>query len=83
MALETNKIIYLSGQNLPVSVPISTATSITGISHFIASFPFESAARFTNRLTIAALVNCTGKTFMTNDKVAAATLYRPGLIEIN
>lgn len=83
VAPETNEIVYLSGQNLPVSVPISTATSIAGMSHFTASFPFESAARFANGLTIAALVNCTGKTFMTNDEVAAATLYGPGLIEIN
>lgn len=82
VAPDTNEIVYLSGQNVPVSVPISPVTSIAGLSHFTASFPFESTARFANGLTIAALVNCTGKTFATADEVSAVTLYGPGLIEV-
>ena len=77
---DTNSIVYISGQNLPVTVPISTVTSIAGYSHFTASFPFDSG--FAHGLTIAALVNSTGQTFPTNDAVAAATLFGPGLIEV-
>jgi len=82
VAPETNEIVYLSGQNLPLSVPISSVTSIAGLSHFTASFPFESAARFANGLTVAALVKGTGQTFMSADEVAEATLYGPGFIEV-
>ena len=80
VAPDTNSIVYLSGQNLPVTVPISTVTSIAGLFHFTASFPFESG--FAYGLTIAALVKGTGESFMSNDAVAAATVYGPGLIEI-
>ena len=77
---DTNSIVYISGQNLPVTVPISTLTSIAGFSHFNASFPFESG--FANGLTLAALVKGTGQRFTSNDDVAAVTLYGPGLIEV-
>lgn len=77
----TNSIVYLSGQNVPVTVPISTVTCGADMYHFTASFPFESG--FANGLTIAALVNGTGQTYMSNDAVAAATLYGPGLIEVD
>ena len=77
---DTNSIVYISGQNLPVTVPISTVTSIAGLSHFTASFPFDSG--FAHGLTIAALVKGTGQAFTSNDEVAAATLYGPGLIEV-
>lgn len=77
---DTNSIVYISGQNVPVTVPISTVTSIDGYSHFTASFPFESG--FAHGLTIAALVNSAGETFASNDAVAAATLFGPGLIEV-
>lgn len=80
VASDTNSIVYLSGQNLPVTVPISTVTSNAGLFHFTASFPFESG--FAYGLTIAALVKGTGESFTSNDAVAAATLYGPGLIEI-
>ena len=81
VAPETNSIVYLSGGNLPVTVPIEPVTSIDGFSHFNASFPFESG--FANGLTIAALVDGCGQTYMTSDAVATATLYGPGLIEVN
>lgn len=77
---DTNSIVYLSGQNLPVTVPIGPVTSIAGFSHFNASFPFDSG--FSHGLTIAALVNSTGETFASADAVAAATLFGPGLIEV-
>ncbi|KAF6223922.1 hypothetical protein HO133_010496 [Letharia lupina] len=76
-----NSIAYLSGANLPVTVPISNMSYVAGISHFSASFPFASG--FANGLTIAALVKGAGMTFASNDAVAAATLYGPGLIEVN
>ena len=81
VASDTNSIVYLSGQNLPLTVPIERVISIAGKSHFLASFPFESG--FANGLTIAALVKGTCETYATNDAVAAATLYGPGLIEVN
>ncbi|KAK4695155.1 hypothetical protein P7C71_g2543, partial [Lecanoromycetidae sp. Uapishka_2] len=82
VAAESNEIVYLAGQNLPVSVPISPVRRINDLSHFVARFPFESTARFANGLTIAALVNKTGQSFGNADEVAAATLYGPGLIEV-
>lgn len=81
VAPDTNSIVYLSGQNVPLTVAISPVTSIAGLSHFTADFPFESG--FADGLTIAALVKEVGETFASNDAVAAATLYGPGLIEIN
>ena len=77
---DMNSIVYISGQNLPVTVPISPVTSIAGFSHFTADFPFESG--FAHGLTIAALVKGAGQTFMSADEVAAATLFGPGLIEV-
>ena len=74
-----NSIVYLSGANLPVTVPISAVSTAAGKTTFCASFPFASG--FAHGLTIAALVKGTGK-FMSNDAVAAATVYGPGLIEI-
>ena len=78
---DANSIVYLSGQNLPVTVPISHVTSGNGTYQFRASFPFESG--FANGLTIAALVKGAGQQFQSNDAVAAATLFGPGLIEVN
>ena len=80
VATSTNSIVYLSGQNLPVTVPISNVTSVGGKYQFSASFPFASG--FANGLTIAALVKGVGQTFKSNDAVAAATVYGPGLIEV-
>ena len=81
VAADTNSIVYLSGQNVPVTVPISAVTPTNGTYHFKASFPFD--AGFANGLTIAALVKGAGQKFASNDAVAAATLYGPGLIELN
>ena len=81
VAPDTNSIVYLSGQNLPVTVPISAVTAVGSMYHFKASFPFASG--FANGLTIAALVKGVGQSFKSNDAVAAATVYGPGLIEVN
>lgn len=75
-----NSVLYISGQNLPVTVPIVAAKYAHGQTYFSASFPFEEG--FANGLTIAAVVNGTGS-LPTYDAVAAATLYGPGLIEID
>ena len=76
-----NSIVYLSGQNLPVAVPISNVKPVAGAFQFQASFPFESG--FANGLTIAALVKGAGTTFNSTDSVAKATVYGPGLIEVD
>lgn len=78
---EHHSIVYISGQNLPVTVPISSSHSDDkGVTFLAANFPFQNG--FAEGLTIAALVKGTGK-FQTNDAVAAATVYGPGLIEVN
>ncbi|MCJ1282830.1 hypothetical protein MMC26_002156 [Xylographa opegraphella] len=81
VAPSTNSLVYLSGQNLPLTVPISTVTSIGGLSYFNASLPFDSG--FAKGLTIAALVSGTGVSFANASMVASATLYGPGIIEID
>lgn len=78
---EANSLVYLSGQNLPVTVPISNVYSQGGLSYFCAEFPF--AAGFARGLTIAALVTGSGVSFDTAAEVAAVTLYGPGLIEVD
>ena len=77
---ETNSIVYLSGQNLPLTEPITLCGSSGSMTNFKTSFPFESG--FANGLTIAALVKGT-ESFTSNDDVAAATVYGPGLIEVD
>ena len=59
-----SSIVYLSGQNLPLTVPIFAVNSVDGVFHFF-----------------AALVKGSGQ-FASNDAVAAATVYGPGLIEV-
>ncbi len=81
VSASANSIVYLSGANLPVTVPISNVSAVAGKTLFSASFPFASG--FANGLTIAALVKGAGQTFKSNDAVAAATVYGPGLIEVN
>ena len=76
-----NSLVYLSGANLPVTVPICVKGTVAGLTHFTAEFPFESG--FAKGLTIAAVVKGTGKQFQTNDDVAAATVFGPGLIEVD
>ena len=78
---QQNSLVYLSGRNLPLTVPIINPVQFGNLTVFSATFPFEQAL-FANGLTIAAVVNGTGN-FSTDDAVAAATLYGPGLILVN
>ena len=80
LSAQQHAVVYLSGQNLPLTVPILNPTRFGNVTVFSARFPF--AAGFANGLTIAAVVNGTGK-FSTDAEVTAATLYGPGLILVN
>ncbi|KAK0120252.1 hypothetical protein ONS95_011658 [Cadophora gregata] len=73
-------IAYISGQNLPVVVPISNINTENGMTTFCAEFPYE--AGFARGLTIGALVKGSGPFNSTSD-VAAATLNGPALIEVD
>jgi len=75
-----NAVVYMSGQTLPVTVPISIPISNGGLQEFSASFPFDYS-RSSNGLTIAAVVKGNQK-FNSTDAVSTATVYGPGLIEI-
>lgn len=77
---DSNSVVYLSGQNFPVTESIFDVVTRGGVTHFKACFPFDLG--FANGLTIAALVNGTGK-FFTDEGVASATLYGPGLILVD
>ena len=77
---ESDSIVYLSGQNFPVTERIFDVVKRGGATHFKACFPFDLG--FANGLTIAALVNGTGK-FFTDEGVASATIYGPGLILVD
>jgi hypothetical protein len=73
-------VVYINQQNLPVVEPI-TGVSINGdIVTFYAQFPFDQFLM--NGLTITAVTNSAGP-FASADAVAKATLFGPGLIEIN
>ncbi|KAL8735759.1 MAG: hypothetical protein Q9166_000622 [cf. Caloplaca sp. 2 TL-2023] len=75
-------VVYLSGQNLPVAVPILNYDRVRGSSYetFQAEFPFE--AGFANGLTIAVVVLGKGP-FANAAAVADATLAGPVVIEVN
>lgn len=75
-----NSIVYLSGQNVPVTVPITSVNMTGNVTTFSASLPFS--AGFAKGLTVAALVKGAGQTFANASAVAAATLAGPGLLEI-
>ena len=74
-------VVYISGQNLPVTVPIRCPVHTNKTTtRFEAKFPFEEG--FAKGLTIAAVVNGTSQQFRNPDAVAEATVYGPGLIEV-
>jgi hypothetical protein len=78
-------LTYINQQNLPIVEPITNVRKDGNTLTFEALFPFDDAtqgALFGNGLTIAALTNSTGP-FATADLVAKATVFGPGLIEIN
>jgi hypothetical protein len=74
-------LVYMSGQNLPVSVPISNINTQGGKSFFFAPFPFDEG--FARGLTLGALVAGANTQFNSTAEVAAATLFGPALIEID
>ena len=74
-------MVYISGQNIPVTVPISNINSNGGKTFFFAPFPYDSG--FARGLTIGALVSGSMLSFNSSADVAAATLYGPALIEVN
>lgn len=74
-----NFIAYLSGQNVPVVVPISNVQVNGDQATFTAEFPFADG--FAKGLTIAALVE-TSEGLYTAADVTAATIAGPGLIQV-
>lgn len=72
-------ITYLTGQNLPVSEPVTNVSWDGKKIKFEASFPFS--ANVMEGLSIAALT--TKADFATPDDVPTATLAAPGLIQVN
>lgn len=78
-------ITYINQQNMPVNEKIQNVKQKGNEITFEALFPFDEpslGAVFGNGLTIAAVTNTTGP-FGSADEVAQATVYGPGLIEIN
>jgi hypothetical protein len=74
-----NSMVYISGQNIPVTVPISAINAKSGLSHFTASFPFDLG--FAKGLTVAAIVKGAGP-YANIAEVAAATVFGPGIINV-
>jgi hypothetical protein len=73
-------LTYISQQNLPITEKIKFVSLKDTVLTFDAFFPFD---RFImDGLTIAAVTDCNGP-FATADDVALATLFGPGLIEVN
>jgi hypothetical protein len=73
-------VAYISGQSLPITVPISNVSTQGGTTSFFAPFPYSDG--FSRGLTIGALVSGYLPKFNSSVEVAAATLYGPALIEI-
>jgi len=82
----SSTVVYISGQNEPVSVPIKNFQLESDIrATFEASFPFEgdedATGRFNDGLTIVAVVSGDAQ-FGTADQVAKVAKFGPGLVEI-
>lgn len=74
-------ITYISGQNVPVSVPITNVKSAgAGKYSFQASFPFAKSG-FSQGLTLSSITKTKGP-FANSNAVAADTTAGPGLIYI-
>ncbi|KAH6659180.1 late sexual development protein [Truncatella angustata] len=72
-------ITYLTGQQIPISEPISNVQGFGSMISFEAKFPY--AGNIMEGLSIAALTN--SSKFADADDVPANTLAAPGLIEVN
>ncbi|PWN26010.1 putative sexual development protein [Jaminaea rosea] len=77
---QANHIVYISGVNKPVVVPIKSVSKKGDSATFQAEFPFD--AGFSNGLTLAALTTSAGP-FDSAAAVADKTVAGPGLIEVN
>lgn len=73
-------VAYISGQNLPVVVPITGSAVNNNRTYFFASFPYD--AGFNRGLTLGALVKG-GAVLNTSAAVANATIAGPALIELD
>ena len=73
-------LVYINQQNLPIVEPLTNIVVSGATVTFSAQFPYDQFLM--NGLTIAAVTNNTGP-FTSADTVASATLFGPGLIEIN
>ena len=73
-------VVYINQQNLPVVEPIQNPVASGNTVSFQALFPFDQFEM--NGLTIATVVHGAGP-FASADAVAQATIFGPGLIEIN
>lgn len=74
-------LVYINQQNTPVVEKLQDIDVKGYQVTFKATFPFDQAT-FGNGLTIAAVTNSAGP-FANADAVAKATIFGPGLIEIN
>lgn len=73
-------LVYINQQNTPVVVPLQHVQKNGNVVTFNAEFPYYQYEM--NGLTIAAVVTGSGP-FASADAVAQATIFGPGLIEIN
>ena len=73
-------VAYINQQNQPVVEPLLNPTQSGNTVTFQAAFPYDQFEM--NGLTIAAVVKGSGA-FANADAVAQATIFGPGLIEIN
>ena len=73
-------LVYINQQNVPVVETLNNVQTNGNVVTFNANFPYDQFEM--NGLTIAAVTNSTGP-FASAADVAAATLFGPGLIEIN
>jgi len=74
-------LVYINQQNVPVVEALKNVKVSDYTITFDALFPFNGTT-FGNGLTLAAVTNSSGP-FTSADAVAKATIFGPGLIEIN
>jgi hypothetical protein len=72
-------LVYINQQNLPIVEPLKDVQTNGDTVTFKAFFPWSKFIM--NGLTISAVTNSAGP-FQSADEVAAATLFGPGLIEV-
>ena len=73
-------LVYTNQQNVPVVMPLQNVQSSGSAVTFSVDFPYEKYEL--NGLTIAAITSSAGP-FANATEVASATVFGPGLIEID